>query len=108
MTDKIYVPDYQSGNCAYIVNSDVIRVYDKRPTNGSVVGYKDYYPKLNYEYNIGSTEFYQYSTIPTCREVTTNIFDRPGIDSYVLMILILLILCLSFIFTSISKIFRGR
>lgn len=75
----IYVPDYVSSNCAYIYNSDIIRVYESVPTHNSTVAYKDYYIKSSYIYNEGSTSFNNYSTLPNCitsNRITTDIYYR--------------------------------
>ena len=60
----IYVPNYENGNCAYIYNSDIIRVYNSVPSHNSVINYKDYYIKSSYIYNEGSTSFGNYATLP--------------------------------------------
>lgn len=75
----IYVPEYNQGNCAYIYNTDIIRVYDRVPSNNSTVPYTDYYIKSSYMYNTGSTTFSNYSTLPVCindSRITTEVFYR--------------------------------
>ena len=62
----VYVPEYTTGNCAYIRDADVIRVYDSVPRQNATISYKDYYIKSGYIYNTGSTTFSNYSTLPTC------------------------------------------
>ena len=64
--DYVYVPTYESNNCAYIYSSDVVRVYDSQPRQNATINYKDYYIKSGYMYNNGSTTFSQYSTLPVC------------------------------------------
>lgn len=75
----IYVPEYNNGNCAYIYNSDIIRVYDSIPSHNSVINYKDYYIKSSYIYNEGNTSFGNYSTLPVCisnDRITTDVYYR--------------------------------
>lgn len=79
MNDKIFIPNYSQGKCAYIYNSDIIRVYDSVPTHNSSINYKDYYIKSQYIYNTGTTNFTQYSTLPVCisnNRITTDVFYR--------------------------------
>ena len=76
---QIYVPNYQNGNCAYIYNTDIIRVYDSVPSHNSVINYKDYYIKSSYIYNEGSTSFGNYATLPVCisnDRITTDVYYR--------------------------------
>lgn len=75
----IYVPNYENGNCAYIYNTDIIRVYDRVPSHNSVINYKDYYIKSSYIYNEGTTSFGNYSTLPVCisnDRITTDVYYR--------------------------------
>lgn len=79
MNDHVFIPVYETGNCAYIYNTDIIRVYDSIPQNGRTISYKDYYIKSDYIYNTGTTTFSQYSTLPTCiadSRITTDIYYR--------------------------------
>lgn len=97
MNDKVYVPSYTDGNCAYIQSSDVIRVYDSVPQNGRTISYKDYYIKSDYIYNTGSTTFSQYSTLPSCinsSRITTDVYYRNDIMNILVIFLILAFCCL--------------
>lgn len=92
----IYVPEYTSGNCAYIYNSDVIRVYDSVPQHNTTVPYKDYYIKSSYIYNTGSTTFSTYTTLPTCIDsarITTDVYYRNDFDSILIIFVLLVIIC---------------
>lgn len=93
MTDSlIYVPNYQDNNCAYIYNTDIIRVYERVPTHNSTVNYKDYYIKSSYIYNEGTTNFTNYSTLPTCinsNRITTEVYYRNDFV-YILIIFFLM------------------
>lgn len=97
MNDKVYVPSYTNGNCAYIYNSDIIRVYDSVPQNGRTISYKDYYIKSDYIYNTGSTTFSQYSTLPVCIDtsrITTDVYYRNDIMNILVIFVILAFVCL--------------
>lgn len=92
----IYVPEYSSGNCAYIYNSDVIRVYDSVPQHNTTISYKDYYIKSSYIYNTGSTTFSSYTTLPTCIDsntITTDVYYRNDFDSILIIFVLLVIIC---------------
>ena len=52
--DKIFVPRDAIYNKCYVVqNSDVIRAYDKVPTNNTDYNYRDYYINSSYIYKDG-------------------------------------------------------
>ena len=107
---KVYVPEYSNGNCAYIYNSDIIRVYNSIPTNNSTIAYKDYYIKSSYIYNEGVTSFGQYSNLPTCinsSRITTDVYYRNDFDSILIIFFILLLICFYFPYRLISRLF-GR
>lgn len=90
---KVYVPEYSSGNCAYIYNTDIIRVYDSQPRQNSTISYKDYYIKSSYISNTGTTTFSQYSTLPTCissDRITTDYMYRNDIASIIFVALALI------------------
>lgn len=92
MNDKIFVPNYTQGQCAYIYNSDIVRVYDSLPTHNSTISYKDYYIKSQYIYNTGQTSFTQYSTLPVCisdNRITTDVFYRNDISDILIIFVIL-------------------
>lgn len=106
----IYVPEYTSGNCAYIYNSDVIRVYDSVPQPNTTINYKDYYIKSSYIYNTGSNTFSSYSVLPVCinsSRITTNVFYRNDISSIMITFFILLLVCFYFPYRVLSRMF-GR
>ena len=60
----IYVPDYESSNCAVIQSTGVIRVYDTVPQINSTINYKDYFINSSYIYNENSQTFGQFANIP--------------------------------------------
>lgn len=92
----IYVPNYENGNCAYIYNSDIIRVYDSVPTHNSVVNYKDYYIKSSYIYNEGQTSFGNYSTLPVCisnDRITTEHYYRNDYPQILIIFMVFAFCC---------------
>lgn len=105
----IYVPEYINGNCAYIYNADIIRVYDTVPRPNSTVNYRDYYIKSSYIYNEGSTTFGNYSSFPTCigsDRITTDVYYRNDIVNILLIFLIFSYCCLWLPFKLLFRIFR--
>lgn len=106
----IYLPEYQNDNCAYIYNSDIIRVYDSKPQHNSTISYKDYYIKSSYIFNNGVTSFSSYSTLPTCissDRITTNVFYRNDLSDILIIFFILLLVCFYFPYRIIARMF-GR
>lgn len=106
----IYVPEYNNSYCAFIYNSDIIRVYNDKPSHNTTISYKDYYIKSSYIYNTGSTTFSSYSTLPTCisnDRITTNVMYRNDISDIMVTFFILLIICFYFPYRIISRSF-GR
>lgn len=107
--DYVYVPNYESGNCAYIYNTDIIRVYDSQPRQNATISYRDYYIKSNYIYNVGSTSFGQYSTLPTCivnSRITTDVYYRNDIADILIIFIILAFVCLWVPWKILLRIFR--
>ena len=83
---EIYVPNYTQGNCAYVYNENIIRVYDRVPTNNSTIDYIDYYYNSHYLFREGTTTFNNYSTLPTCNShITTNWWHRNDITEICLL-----------------------
>ena len=77
----IYLPDnITNTNCAYVYNSETIRVYDEVPRPNSTISYKDYYVNSHYIYRTGQTTWSNYNTFnDTClssSNFTTNAFYR--------------------------------
>lgn len=105
----IYVPEYTSGNCAYIYNSDVIRVYNSMPVHGSTVSYKDYYIKSSYIYNDGSTTFSNYSTLPVCiadSRITTDVYYRNDLPDILIIFFAFVIIGLLLPWKIFIRLFR--
>lgn len=105
----IYVPEYNSSMCAYIYNTDIIRVYQRKPQNNSTIAYKDYYLKSSYIFNEGSTTFSQYATLPTCIQdsrMTTEVYYRNDFPHILWMFIALCIIFFWFPLKLFSRIFR--
>ena len=63
----IYVPENNTYNKCYVVqNSDIIRAYDRVPSNNTNYNYRDYYIKSNYIYKDGTGSWSQYAALPIC------------------------------------------
>lgn len=93
----IYVPEYNQGNCAYIYNSDIIRVYDSQPRQNTTISYKDYYINSSYIYNEGSTTFSNYTTLPVCinnSRITTEVYYRNDFPQILLIFIAFAFCCL--------------
>lgn len=103
---KVYLPVYQNSNCAVIQNSDVIRVYETRPTYNTDVNYIDYYIHSDYISNHGTQRFNQYSTLPSCIEsnLITNEYGY-RIDFPEIMITSCIMIFLGYFF--VSKVVRA-
>ena len=110
MTSKIYIPNYENGNCAYIYSSDIIRVYQTTPQHNQTINYTDYYIKSSYISNTGSTSFNNYSTLPSCissSNITDNVFYRNDICDILVSFFIICIICFYFPYRIITRAFGG-
>ena len=106
----IYVPIYNTNNCAYVRDANTIRVYNTTPTNNSTVGYTDYYINSHYIYTNGSTTFNNYNTIPSCLsndDVTTNIWYRNDLSDILICVFIILTIGYFIIKKIVRSIFWG-
>lgn len=105
----VYVPEYNEGNCAYILNSDVIRVYNSIPQHNTTISYKDYYIKSSYIYNEGNTTFSNYSTLPVCisdERITTSHEYRNDFPQILFIFLVFAFCCLWIPWRIYCRIFR--
>lgn len=107
---KLYVPVFNSNNCAVLQSGEVIRVYETRPTTNSSINYIDYYINSHYIERSGVQQFNQYATIPSCIDstiITTDFYYRFDLDSILVCFLIITIFCFYFPYRLISRMF-GR
>ena len=105
----IYIPNYSSNNCAYIYNSDIIRVYDSHPSQNSTINYKDYYIKSQYIYNEGTTYFNQYSTLPTCinsSRITTDVLYRNDFPQILIIFVVMVFISFVVPWKIFTRLFR--
>ena len=71
----IYVPEDNTYNKCYVVQSEnVIRGYDRIPSNNISYNYRDYFIHSDYIFKDGNGSWSQYTTLPIClsNDVITN------------------------------------
>lgn len=108
----IYVPDINniSSKCAYMSSNNVLRVYDQIPNYNTNVTYTDYMVDNHYLYRTGTTQFTNYSTLPSCLDssVLTNNWGYRTDLADILICLTILIGTIVFVFSKCLKLlFRG-
>lgn len=107
----IYVPDYDIVQCAYIRDSNTLRVYDSVPIRGETINYKDYYINSHYVYTDGSTTFSNYSTLPVCLSddvITTNYYYRNDFNDILVIFGIIVVFVWFMLSLLIKKLLKGR
>ena len=110
MNDKVYVPNYESNNCAYMQSNNVLRVYEEQPQANSTLSYIDYMVDNHYLYRTGTSVFTSYSTLPTCidsQNITTNFYYRTDFDSILFIFAILFLFIIYIPLKLLSRLF-GR
>ena len=109
--DKIYVPRDAIYNKCYVVqNSDVIRAYDKVPTNNTDYNYRDYYINSSYIYKDGYGSWGSYSNLPICLSsdvITNDYYYRLDFPNILIMFLIINIFSIYLPIKIFSKLFKG-
>lgn len=109
--EHIYLPQSDIYNKCYVVqNENVIRAYDKIPTNNTDYNYRDYYFNSNYIYRDGSGTWSQYSSLPTCLDnniITNDFYYRNDFDSILFIFLVFSIFIVYIPFKIFSRAF-GR
>lgn len=99
----MYVPIYNDNNCAYVVDANWVRVYDREPSYNSSIHYVEYNYNSHYISREGTTTFNSYSTLPSCRtDITTNYYKRTDITD----ILIIFAIFVGFNWFLISKLVK--
>lgn len=92
---KIYVPESNIYNKCYVVQSeDIIRGYDRVPSNNTNYNYRDYYIHSDYIYKDGSGTWSQYSTLPVClnnSDITNDYYYRVDL-SHILFIFVIFVI----------------
>lgn len=97
---KIYVPSDTTYNKCYVVqNENVIRGYDRVPSNNTNYNYRDYYIHSDYIYKDGNGTWSQYTTLPTClpsSDITNDFWYRLDISNSLVIFGILFIFIIYF------------
>ena len=72
MDQIIYLPaEISPQNCAYVYDTNTIRVYKTKPTNNTTIEYTDYFINSHYITRTGETTFGNYNTLNyDCLEYT--------------------------------------
>ena len=107
---KIYVPESSTYNKCYVVaSSDIIRAYDRVPTNNTEYNYRDYYINSSYLYKDGYGSWGSYSSLPICLDsdvITNDFYYRLDMPNILLMFLIINIFGVFIPIKIFSKIFK--
>lgn len=107
----IYLPEDSTYNKCYVVqNEDVIRGYDRIPTNNSSYSYRDYYINSNYIYKDGTGSWSQYTTLPICLEtdvITNDFYYRNDLMDILVCFFIIVLFCFYFPYKIFARLF-GR
>lgn len=108
---KIYVPNDNTFNKCYVVQSeDVIRGYDRVPSNNTNYNYRDYYVHSDYIYKDGNGSWSQYTTLPSCLSndvITNSYWYRIDISNILIIFLIMFIFCIKYPYRLFIRVF-GR
>lgn len=109
---KIYIPNDSTYNKCYVVqNEEVIRAYDRTPSNNVSYNYRDYYIKSDYIYKDGSGSWSQYTTLPTCLSssvITNDFYYRQDITQILVIFSIFVIFTIYFPIKLFMRLFGGR
>ena len=110
MDEYIFMPSDNTYNKCYVVqSSDVIRGYDRVPSNNTSYNYRDYYINSSYIYKDGTGTWNQYSTLPICLDddiITNDFYYRLDMPNILLMFLIINIFGIFIPIKIFSKIFK--
>lgn len=109
---KIYVPQDNTYNKCYVVqNEEVIRAYDRTPTNNVSYNYRDYYIRSDYIYKDGSGTWSQYTTLPVCLSssvITNDYWYRLDITNVLINVFIISLFGLYLPFKIFKALFGRR
>ncbi len=109
---KIYVPQDNTFNKCYVVqNEEVIRAYDRTPSNNVSYNYRDYYIRSDYIFKDGTGTWSQYTTLPLCLSsdiITNDYWYRIDITSVLINVLIIAIFGLYFPWRIFKSLFGRR
>lgn len=110
--NNIYLPEDTTYNKCYVVqNENVIRGYDRVPSNNTNYNYRDYYINSNYIYKDGTGQWSSYTTLPICLDnsvITNNFYYRNDIADILLIFVILFIFIVYIPIKIVFRIFKKR
>ena len=110
--NNIYLPDDTTYNKCYVVqNENVIRGYDRIPSNNTTYNYRDYYINSNYIYKDGTGQWSSYTTLPICLDnsvITNDFYYRNDIADILLIFVILFIFIVYIPIKIVFRIFKKR
>lgn len=108
--EKIFMPQDSTYNKCYVVqSSDVIRGYDRVPSNNTNYNYRDYYINSSYIYRDGYGTWSQYATLPVCLDndiITNDFYYRLDLSNILIIFLVINIFGIFLPIKIFSKIFR--
>lgn len=110
--NNIYLPEDTTYNKCYVVqNENVIRGYDRVPSNNATYNYRDYYINSNYIYKDGTGQWSSYTTLPICLDnsvITNDFYYRNDICDILLIFVILVIFIVYIPIKIVFRIFKKR
>lgn len=110
--NNIYLPEDTTYNKCYVVqNENVIRGYDRVPSNNTNYNYRDYYINSNYIYKDGTGQWSSYTTLPICLDnsaITNDFYYRNDIADILLIFVILFIFIVYIPIKIVFRIFKKR
>ena len=104
----IYVPnDYLNSNYCVTLNSNtVLRVYTSAPNYNSDIAYRDFMLDNHYIFRDGVAHFSQYSTLPSCYDMS-QLTSFWGYRTDLADILLCLAIIVGFMYFVISRPFKA-
>ena len=109
---KIYVPQDNTYNKCYVVqNEEVIRGYDRTPSNNVSYNYRDYYIRSDYIFKDGTGQWSQYTTLPVCLSssvITNDYWYRLDITQVLINVTIIALFGLYFPWRIFKSLFGRR
>lgn len=110
--NNIYLPEDTTYNKCYVVqNENVIRGYDRVPSNNITYNYRDYYINSNYIYKDGTGQWSSYTTLPICLDnsvITNDFYYRNDIANILLIFVILVVFVVYIPIKIVFRIFKKR
>ena len=110
----IYLPDtITSSNCAYVYDSNTIRVYEEVPRANATINFVDYFVNSHYISRSGNTTFNNWSSpigynCIDYTNFTTNGIYRNDFPSILIMASIFIFVCWFLISKLVKRLCYGR